>query len=139
MSNYFQESIVIFLQFTPPELLLFSLIFVFVAFGFIYKIWIKKQCRIIRRTSAQEKRKLGEREDSERPAQKEIKELIEIQNKNTQIITTIKNKKVKMTRLPIALKQQLDALTSWCDTRKITVNFKRQQASRVPPPPGQRF
>ena len=139
MSGSFRESIVVFLQFTPPELLLFSLIFVFMAFGFLYKLWIKKQCRKIRRSSAQDKRKLGGHEDLEKTAQNVIKELIELQNKNTQILNTLKQKKEKMTRLPTALKQQLSDLTSWCERRKITVNFKRQQASRVPAPPGRRL
>ena len=139
MDNSFQESIVIFLQFTPPELLLFSLIFVFIAFGFLYKLWVKKQCAKIRRASAQDKRKLGEHEDLKKAAKNEIKELIKLQKKNAQIINTIKHKKEKMTRLPTALKQGLSDLTSWCDRRKITVNFKCRQASRVPAPPGRRL
>ena len=139
MSESFRESIAVFLQFTLPELLLFSLIFVFVALAYLYKIWIKKQCKKIRRSSAQDKLKLGESEDLENTAQKEIKELIELQNKNTKIISVLKQKKGKMTRLPTALKQQLSDLTSWCDTREITVNFKCQQASRFPVPPGRRL
>lgn len=139
MSDTLRESIIIFFRITTAELLLFGLIFVFIAFGLLFKLWIKKQCTKIRRSSAQEKRKLGEHEDVEKTAQNEIKELLDLQNKNTQILNTLKRKKEKLNRLPTALEQELSNLASWCEGRKITVNFARRQASRVSAPPGRRL